>query len=214
MHFLCQEKKGRFSCNESIPSNFSGTRSAIARGCKGLKRNPEPECKAERDWLGWFTDSLARVSPAGGSAALSLSSAYTWEFSPLEDASLTLYLVTIPSVHTSFLILRFQRPFKPCLLLLNFMLQSRVSFPYSISPGITELTFVLGMDFWHQCRLPSTSIKKDIPKRPLMRPEASSLFISLSSLSLPSQGSALILGPSCIPSCKDYRCVSFRIGLA
>lgn len=157
MHFLCQEKKGRFSCNESIPSNLSGTRSAIARGCKGLKRNQEPECKAERDWLGWFTDSLARVSPAGGSAALSLSSAYTWEFSPLEDASLTLYLVTIPSVHTSFLILRFQSPFK---LLLNFMLQSRVSFPYSISPGITELTFVLGMDFLHQCRLPSTSIKK------------------------------------------------------
>ena len=44
-----KEKKGRFSCNESIPFHFSGVRSAIARGWKGLKRNQEPECKAERD---------------------------------------------------------------------------------------------------------------------------------------------------------------------
>jgi hypothetical protein len=44
-----KEKKGRFSCNESIPLNLSGVRSAIARGWKGLKRNQEPECKAKRD---------------------------------------------------------------------------------------------------------------------------------------------------------------------
>lgn len=52
-------RRGRFSCNESIPLNFFGVRSAIARGWKGLKRNQEPECKAERDWLGSLIVSLA-----------------------------------------------------------------------------------------------------------------------------------------------------------
>jgi hypothetical protein len=51
--------RGRFSCNESIPSNLSGTRSAIARGCKGLKRNQEPECKKGIDLVGSLIVSLA-----------------------------------------------------------------------------------------------------------------------------------------------------------